>query len=416
MNQTETLLQRRERLLGPSVPTFYRDPVELVHGEGVWLWDADGRRYLDCYNNVAHVGHCHPRVVAAIAKQAGTLNTHSRYLHRGILDYVERLGARFGHGLSQMVPVCTGSEANDVAMRMAQAATGRTGFIATDATYHGNTALVSQLSTRRPPVGGYAGNIRLVPAPGGDVDAEAFASSVARAAQELEEAGHGLAGLMLCPIFANEGFPDVPPGYADAAVAAVRKAGGLVLCDEVQAGFGRVGSHFWGHELLGIAPDAVSMGKPMGNGHPVAGVMTRPDIMAAFRGAFGYFNTFGGNPVSAAAANATLSVIEDEDLVTKARDVGAYARERLAAIGHPLIAGLRGRGLFFGAELRHADGSAASDATADLVEAMRRRGVLLNRIGPEGNILKIRPPMVFDHGHADLMIATLTEALDEVAP
>ncbi len=410
----ESLLQRRERLMGPDVPTFYRDPVELVRGEGVWLWDAEGRRYLDCYNNVAHVGHCHPRVVQAIARQAGTLNTHSRYLHAGVLDYIDRLGARFGHGLSQMVPVCTGSEANDVALRMAQAVTGQTGFIATDATYHGNTALVSQLSTRRPPVGGYASNVALVPAPGPDVDAATFAQGVEQAIARLRNAGHGLAGLMLCPIFANEGFPDVPAGYADAAVAAVRKAGGLVLCDEVQSGFGRVGSHFWGHEALGIAPDVVTMGKPMGNGHPVAGVMTRPDIMRAFRGAFGYFNTFGGNPVSMAAADATLSVIEDEGLMQNARDVGAYALERLRDLDHPLIAGLRGRGLFFGTEFHLANGRPATDLVADLVEAMRDRGVLLNRIGPAGNILKIRPPMVFDRSHVDHLIAALEDALTEV--
>ncbi|MCE8470550.1 aminotransferase class III-fold pyridoxal phosphate-dependent enzyme, partial [Rhodovulum sulfidophilum] len=198
---TDPLIERRARLLGPNVPTFYDEPVHIVRGEGVWLWDAAGRRYLDAYNNVPHVGHCHPKVVEAIAAQAARLNTHTRYLHETILDYVERLTATLGHDLSQAVMVCTGSEANDVALRMAQAATGKTGLIATDNTYHGNTAAVSALSTRRPPIGGYPPHVRLVPAPdslaplGGSAEAqpEAFAANVARAIAELEEAGHGFA-------------------------------------------------------------------------------------------------------------------------------------------------------------------------------------------------------------------------------
>ncbi|MBL3559973.1 aspartate aminotransferase family protein, partial [Rhodovulum sulfidophilum] len=352
---TDPLIERRARLLGPNVPTFYDEPVHIVRGEGVWLWDAAGRRYLDAYNNVPHVGHCHPKVVEAIAAQAARLNTHTRYLHETILDYVERLTATLGHDLSQAVMVCTGSEANDVALRMAQAATGKTGLIATDNTYHGNTAAVSALSTRRPPIGGYPPHVRLVPAPdslaplGGSAEAqpEAFAANVARAIAELEEAGHGFAGFMLCPFFANEGFPTLAPGFLDPTVEAVRKAGGLILADEVQPGFGRLGTAFWGHEILGFAPDVVTLGKPMANGHPVGAAVTRPEIMAAFRGAFGYFNTFGGNPVSMAAALATLEVIEEEGLMENARAVGAYALERLGALRHPWLAETRGRGLFF---------------------------------------------------------------------
>lgn len=417
---TSDLIARRAALLGPNVPTFYDEPLHIVRGEGVWLWDDEGRRYLDCYNNVAHVGHCHPHVVEAIARQAAQLNTHTRYLHEGILDYGERLVAKFGHDLRQILMVCTGSEANDVALRMAQAVTGKRGFIATDNTYHGNTTAVAQLSTRRPPIGGWPDHIRRVPAPdslaplGGSLSAQpqAFAEGVSRAVAELEASGHGFAGLMLCPIFANEGTPGIAPGFLDPTVEVVRRAGGLILCDEVQPGFGRIGSHWWGHEFLSFAPDVVTLGKPMGNGHPVAAVVARPDVMAAFRNAFGYFNTFGGNPVSCAAANAVLDVIEDEGLVENARDVGGYLLEMLRSISHPMIADVRGFGLFLGLECAR-DGRPEPDFAARVVELSKSRGILIGRVGRAQHILKIRPPMPFARAHAGILAQALGEAIDE---
>ncbi|MFZ8940758.1 MAG: aspartate aminotransferase family protein [Gemmobacter sp.] len=413
------LIARRARLMGPNVPTFYRAPVEIVRGEGVWLWDASGRRYLDCYNNVAHVGHCHPHVVAAIARQAGLLATHTRYLHRGVLDYLERLMATFGHGIAQGIMVCTGSEANDVALRMAQAATGRRGIIATDATYHGNTTAVHALSARRTPVGGHPDHIRFVPAPdglapaGGSAAAEAqrLGAAVAAAAAALEAAGHGVAALLLCSVFANEGLPAVPRGHLDAAVAAVRGAGGLVIADEVQPGFGRTGSHFWAHDRLGLAPDIVTLGKPMGNGYPVAAVLARPGPMAAFRERTGYFNTFGGNPVAAAAAAAVLDVIEAEGLMAHAARGGAETLARLQALRHPWLRQVRAEGLFFALEFRDEAGAPAGEFVARLVEAMVARGVLLNRVGAGGQILKIRPPMPFGSEHAEILARALAEAL-----
>ena len=419
---TEDLMQRRARLMGPNVPTFYRTPVHLVRGEGVWLWDAAGKRYLDCYNNVPHVGHCHPRVVEAICRQAGILNTHTRYLHDLVLDYIERLTATLGHGISQAIMTCTGSEANDIALRMAQAATGKTGIIATDNTYHGNTTATSVLSTRRPPIGGYPDHVRLVPAPdslrpvGGSLDgqAQAFAAHVARAIAELEAAGHGFSGMMLCPVFANEGIPTVQPGFLDPTVAVIRRAGGLVIADEVQPGFGRVGSHFWGHDWLGVAPDVVTVGKPMGNGHPVAAVLATPAVMGAFRDAFGYFNTFGGNPVSAAACMAVLDVMEDEGLQQNAARVSAHAMERLRALRHPLLAEVRGTGLIFGAEFVLDDAmTPATDVVTDIVERMVERGFILNRIGRAGNTLKIRPPMPFSIENADMLMDALEDVLAE---
>ena len=419
---TEDLMQRRARLMGPNVPTFYRTPVHLVRGEGVWLWDAAGKRYLDCYNNVPHVGHCHPRVVEAICRQAGILNTHTRYLHDLVLDYIERLTATLGHGISQAIMTCTGSEANDIALRMAQAATGKTGIIATDNTYHGNTTATSVLSTRRPPIGGYPDHVRLVPAPdslrpvGGSLDgqAQAFAAHVARAIAELEASGHGFSGMMLCPVFANEGIPTVQPGFLDPTVAVIRRAGGLVISDEVQPGFGRVGSHFWGHDWLGVAPDVVTVGKPMANGHPVAAVLATPAVMGAFRDAFGYFNTFGGNPVSAAACMAVLDVMEDEGLQQNAARVSAHAMERLRALRHPLLAEVRGTGLIFGAEFVLDDAmTPATDIVTDIVERMVERGFILNRIGRAGNTLKIRPPMPFSIENADMLMDALQDVLAE---
>ena len=418
---SETLVERRARLLGPNLATFYDQPLHLVRGAGVWLWDAGGRKYLDCYNNVPHVGHCHPKVVQAIAAQAAMLNTHSRYLHQGVLDYVEALTAKFGHDLSQVIMVCTGSEANDVALRMAQAVTGKRGIIATDNTYHGNTAAVSQLTARRLPIGGFGAHVRLVPAPdslrpvGGSLQgqAEVFARNIAAAIVELEDTGVGFAGFMLCPVFANEGLPDLPPGFLEPAMGVVHRARGLVLCDEVQPGFGRVGTHWWGHERMGFAPDVVTLGKPMANGHPVAAVVTRPDIMAEFREAFGYFNTFGGNPVSAAAAMATLQIIEEEGLVENARVVGAYTLDRMRALKHPLIAQVRGQGLFFALELAD-QGEPAADFTHNVVEGMKREGVLVGSTGRHGNILKLRPPLVFSRENADRAIDTMDTVLREV--
>ena len=312
---------------------------------------------------------------------------------------------------------CTGSEANDIALRMAQAATGKTGIIATDATYHGNTMAVSQLSTRKPPIGGRWPNVRLVTAPDSlkrpDPDGAFFAGHVAQAIRELDEAGFGCSGILLCPMFANEGLPKLAKGWLDKTVAAIRGAGGIVIADEVQPGFGRAGSHFWGHDRLGFAPDVVVMGKPMANGHPVGAVATRPDVMAAFRNAFSYFNTFGGNPVSAAAALAVLDVIRDEGLQENAARVSAHVAARMADLRHPLLRDTRSNGLFFGAEFILDDGTPATRFCADLVEGMVGRGVLMNVIGAGRNILKIRPPLPFSIENADYLMDRLEAALRE---
>ncbi|SDX90371.1 aspartate aminotransferase family protein [Citreimonas salinaria] len=420
---TGKMLADRARLLGPNVSTFYEDPVHFVKGEGVWLWDADGRRYLDCYNNVPHVGHCNPRVVEAICRQAGTLNTHTRYLHDMILDYVERLTATMDVALESAILTCTGSEANDIALRMAEGMTGKRGIIATDATYHGNTALVSQLSRSNVPRVGFGleGYVRFVDAPDSyrnpDPDGTLFAQSVARQIAAHEEAGTGFAALIVCPYFLNEGFPDHPDGWLKPVAEVVREAGGLLICDEVQSGFGRTGTHFWAHQKMGIVPDIVTLGKPMGNGHPVGGVVTRSEILATFRKGYRYFNTFGGNPVSCAAALAVLDEIEAEGLVENARKVGLYAGEQLERLRdkHEVIGDIRGSGLIFGAEmvLDRDSREPASDFTDRIINAMRHRGIIHSKLGRHKNTLKIRPPMPFSRENADLLFDTLDAVLAE---
>lgn len=411
---TNDLMARRESVLGSNVPTFYEVPLHLVRGQGVWVWDGKGQKYLDCYNNVPHVGHCHPHVVAAISEQAATLNIHTRYLHDGIIEFAERLTAKFQSQLDQVIMVCSGSEANDIALRMAQAMTGKTGIISTDNTYHGNTMAVSQLSSRKPPIGGYAANIRHVPAPdtlrpvGGSTQgqAEAFAHEIQIAIDDLEVSGHGFSGFLFCPTFANEGLPDLPQNFMKPAAKVIHAAGGILIADEVQPGFGRSGDTWWGHDWLGLSPDVVTLGKPMANGHPVAAVVARAKVMSAFRNAFGYFNTFGGNPVSCAAAAATLDVIEQDNLVENAKLVGAEFLQNLHSLDHESIASTRGRGLFIALELE-TDGVADEALAAHVVEYARNNGMLMGRTGRNRNVLKLRPPMPFSSNNATLALDIL---------
>jgi len=419
------LMQRRRELLGPNVSTFYDEPVHVVRGEGVWLWDAEGRQYLDCYNNVPHVGHCNPRVVEAICRQAATLNTHTRYLHEGILDYVERLTATYEDPLKTAILTCTGSEANDIALRMAEAMTGKRGIIATDATYHGNTTLVSHLSKSNVPEVGFGLGQYLVhvEAPDSyripDPEGQRFAAKVQEAIDDLERNGIGFAALIVCPLFLNEGFPTQAPGWLKPAAEAARRAGGLLICDEVQSGFGRSGTHFWGHQKQGVVADIVTMGKPMGNGHPVAGLVTSAEIMGRFRKSFRYFNTFGGNPVSCAAAMAVLEELEEKKLQAHAEKIGLFAHRRLTELAgkYDVIGDVRQSGMVFGAEfVIDRDSKEPAVAIADqVVNQMRQRGIILSKLGRHKNTLKIRPPMPFAEEHLDLLITTLDEVIGEVA-
>lgn len=423
---TQQLIADRSRLMGPNVSTFYDDPVHFVRGSGVWLWDADGRKYLDCYNNVPHVGHCNPRVVDAICRQASTLNTHTRYLHDGILDYIEKLTGTMDASLDTAILTCTGSEANDIALRMAEAVTGKRGVIATDATYHGNTSLVSQLSKSNIPTVGFGLDqyFRFVDAPDSyrspDPEGTIFAAQVADQIEGLIEDGTGFAALVVCPYFLNEGFPDNPDGWLKLVSDVVHKAGGLLICDEVQSGFGRTGTHLWAYEKMGVVPDILVLGKPMANGHPVGGVVANRDTVAEFRKGYRYFNTFGGNPVSCAAAMAVLEEIEAQGLQANAKVVGDHARIRLNALAakHDIIGDVRGSGLIFGAELVTdcATKAPASDLTDRIINDMRARGIIHSKLGQHKNTLKIRPPMPFSIENADQLFDTLDDVLSEATP
>ncbi len=423
MSNTAALIARRESLLGPGNPLFYDEPVHLVRGQGVWLYDSDGRRYLDCYNNVPCVGHCHPAVVEALCSQARLLNTHTRYLHETILDYGEKLLAKFDSSLDRLALACTGSEANELALRIVRFNTGGDGFICTNATYHGNTTAVAQLSSIFEPFEGYGEEIRMVPWPdsyralnglSGEALADAYADQVQRAISDFSAKGIKFAGMMVCPIFANEGLPRIPPGYMEKAIGHVRAAGGLYIADEVQAGFGRVGK-WWGHEGSGVIPDVVTLGKPMGGGHPISAVVARGELLDNFRRSQMYFNTFGGNPVSCAVAQAVLEVIEKEGLVENAATVGSYVLEGFKALQskHDVIGDVRGRGLFFGIDLvddRETKTPAPQDARR-VVNALRHKGILMSRIGEHDNVLKLRPPLCFSRENADLLISALDETL-----
>jgi len=421
---TEQLLARRYRLLGKSAPLFYERPLHLVRGEGVWLWDAEGKRYLDVYNNVPHVGHCHPHVVGAISAQAATLNTHTRYLHETIVNYAERLTAKFDDSLSRVIFACTGSEANEVALRMARQFTGGQGIIVTDLAYHGNTEAVAETGTAFMPEARTTRRVRSFPIPDsyrgihglqGAALADAYADAVQSAIDAFAADGIKLAGILICPDFANEGLLNVPQGFVEKAVRRVRAAGGVYIADEVQGGFGRTGKHWWSHQWYAATPDIVTLGKPMGNGHPISGVVARADMVEQF-GAWGmYFNTFGGNPVSCAAAMAVLDVLERENLLDNATGVGAYVAAGLRRLQrkHAIIGDVRDKGLFFAVELVRDIGSKeAADTEADrLINLMRDRGVLISRVGRYDNILKMRPPMPFSRDNADQLLQTLDECL-----
>ena len=416
--EDEALVARRQRLLGPAYRLFYETPVHLVRGEGVWLYDKAGRAYLDTYNNVASVGHCHPHVVAATARQAAVFASHTRYLHDGILEYAERLLGYFPPELSHVMFTCTGSEANDLAFRIAQAQTGGTGFIVTENAYHGVTHAIAGMSPSLGAGVDLGQHVRLVPAPDplrmGDVAAE-FAAGVQAAIDDLRRHGIKPAALIVDTVFSSDGVFVDPPGFLAPAVATIRAAGGLFIADEVQPGFGRTGGSMWGFQRHGILPDMVSLGKPMGNGYPVAGLVMKPEVIAAFGSKARYFNTFGGNAVAAATALAVLEVIENEGLMANAAKVGAAFRDGLQALAkdHSALGPIRAAGLFLGAEIVRDDDPMAPDAarTAQVVNRLREAGVLISATGPRANVLKIRPPLVFSLDNVAYFLERLDSAL-----
>jgi 4-aminobutyrate aminotransferase-like enzyme len=426
MNEID-LLKRRRRALAPAYELFYDEPVHLVRGEGVWLFDADGRRYLDCYNNVPSVGHCHPRVVEAIATQAGLLNTHTRYLHENVVKLGERLGEKFSENLSACWFVCTGTEANDLATQIARTVTGHHGMVVSEGSYHGNSDLVLKLSTSSYPAEDrpdwlaaaaapdtYRGPYRADIEPGGEEAlAERYAAAVAEGVASLADRGYPPAAMLVDSSWDDNGLLVPPEGYLARAASIVRNAGGLFIADEVQAGYCRLGDTWWGHERYDVVPDIVVLGKPMGGGHPVAAVVSTPEIAAAFGEQVDYFNTFGGNPVSAAAALAVIDVIDEEGLLKNAHEVGRHLDRGLAELAsrHPIIGDVRGAGLFWGIDLvRDRETRQPIDRTEakQIVSAIQKAGVLMGLMGKHGNVLKMRPPLPFSRENADQAL----EAID----
>ena len=423
--QTEVmteLLDRHRRVMGDFAPLFYDEPLRLVKGDGVWLEDIEGRRYLDLYNNVPCVGHANPRVVAKLAEQAATLNVHSRYLHDGVVEYVEQLVGLHHDGIESAILGCSGTEATEMALTLIRGATGKRGIICTDATYHGNSSLVGRLSWL--PVGTDRSGVKSISTPQLFRPLEADLSETDLLQRHLDELSAtiasfddegGFAGLILCSILANEGLPTPPSGWFADAVALVHDAGGLVIADEVQAGFARSGS-WWGYETNGFLPDLVCMGKPMGNGLPISAMASSHDLISGFRQRHRYFNTFACSPLQAAAGMAVIDEIRDRGLVVQVAEVGNDLKASLAVLqpDHPRMGDVRGIGLFIGIDWVHPNSKEPDVAGArQMAEVLKSRGMLLGTAGQYGDVLKIRPPLVFDRENtADFLEVFATAVAD----
>ncbi|WP_199243358.1 aminotransferase class III-fold pyridoxal phosphate-dependent enzyme [Halopenitus persicus] len=420
---TSEVLSRRRAVLGSS-PLSYDDPVHFVDGDGVWLYDPTGRRYLDAYNNVQVVGHANPAVADAIAGQAHTLATNTRYLHEAPVELAERILATMPDELDRVLFVNSGSEATDIAWRLATAATGNEGAIVSENAYHGITEAMTAQSPTIWPEGMDPDHVETVTPPiddahHGDRPAADPVQGMTESLAALEKRGTGTAAWMFDPLFTSDGIHSPDEARAGSMAERVREAGGLVIADEVQAGFGRSGDALWGFRNADVVPDVVTLGKPMGNGHPVAAVVTRSDVASALYDGTGFFSTFGGNPVSCAAALAVLDEIERRDLLPHVVDVGTYLRDGLAELAaeHERIGDVRQQGLMVGVELvtdHETREPASSEATA-VVNGLRQRRVLIGSTGADGNVLKIRPPLVFERTHADRLLAALDDVLSELS-
>ncbi len=421
MNPT-SIVDRRQSVMGTAT-LFYDDPIEIVRGEGAFLYDKDGKQYVDMYNNVPCVGHANPNIVAAMQQQMGTLNVHSRYLHEGILTYAERLLALHTAKMESVVFACSGTEASEIALMMARHATDGKGIICTDATYHGNSTEVSKMSAR-PVTDEY---FRSIPFPDSyrpleiDVSGEAltqlYLDKIQEAIDDFAANNIPFAGLFVCSIFANEGLPDIPPGFMEKAAVLTRKAGGLVIADEVQAGYCRSGN-WWGYQTSHFVPDIATMGKPMGNGLPISAVVASADLVATFRDKTHYFNTFASSPLQAAVGIAVLDEIESKGLLNQSATLGQYIQDSLSSMQESCAAmgDVRGCGLFVGVdwvkdrESREADSKGANAVANKLKE----KGFLLSSAGAKGNVVKIRPPLVFEKDQADSFLGAFQESLRDL--
>ena len=404
-------------------PLFYKEPINLESGEGVWLYDKSGKKYLDVYNNVPVAGHCHPRIVASLTDQASKLNVHSRYVSDVVVNYSEKLISLHSDNLSKLQMACSGTEAVEVAIKMARIYTGGQGIICSNATYHGNSH-----ETFRMTIGPFEPEFRRVtypesyrPIKEGLLEEDLCALYIKEVEKQIEgfsQDGIKFAGLIFCSIFANEGLPDFPKDYLSKVSKLVRDSGGVVILDEVQAGFGRTGT-WWGYELSNVSPDIAVMGKPMGSGLPVSGVVTTEEISDSFHEKAFYFNTTAATPLQAAVGGTVIDIIQDEGLIENAEKIGGYLKAELLKIKDDFdyLGDIRGPGLFIGLDIvdNKEDKNPDREKAIEIVEILKGKGVLISNAGQYRNVLKLRPPLVFDSSHADFLLDELRASFKEVS-
>ena len=413
---------KRSQFMGNS-PLFYKEPINLESGEGVWLYDKSGKKYLDVYNNVPVAGHCHPRIISSLTNQASKLNVHSRYVSEVVVNYSEKLISLHSDNLSKLQMACSGTEAVEIAIKMARIHTGGQGIICSNATYHGNSH-----ETFRMTIGPFEPEFRRVtypqsyrPIKEGLSEAELcelYIKEVEKQIEGFSQDGIKFAGLIFCSIFANEGLPDFSKDYLSKVSKLVRDSGGVVILDEVQAGFGRTGT-WWGYELSNVSPDIAVMGKPMGSGLPVSGVVTTEEISDSFHEKAFYFNTTAATPLQAAVGGTVIDIIQDEGLIENAEKIGGYLKAELLKIKDDFdyLGDIRGPGLFIGLDIvdNNEDKNPDREKAIEIVEILKSKGVLISNAGQYRNVLKLRPPLVFDSSHADFLLDELSASFKEVS-
>jgi 4-aminobutyrate aminotransferase-like enzyme len=405
----KSLIEARHRLLGRNLSVAYEKPLNIVRGSMQYLYDDEGRRYIDAYNNVAHVGHCHPKVVAAGQKQMELLNTNTRYLSELILEYATNLTATLPEPLSVCFFVNSGSEANELALRLARAHTKARDLIVLEHAYHGNTTTLIDISPYKHDGPGGEGApvwVHKAPLPASQADAQ----HVIDLARKLRARLCGFIAESMPSVAGQIIFPD---RYLAQTYEAVRGAGGVCIADEVQTGYGRTGTHFWAFERYGVVPDIVVLGKPIGNGHPIGAVITTRAIAESFDNGMEFFSTFGGNNVSCAIGLKVLEIVQEENLQAHALEIGERLLKGLRDLQqrHAIIGDVRGSGFFLGVELVRDSSVPATKEAGLIVNQLRERGILLGTDGPHHNVLKIRPPMPFSEADADLLLTTFEETL-----
>jgi 4-aminobutyrate aminotransferase-like enzyme len=421
----EDLVKRRKTSLSPTYQHFYERPLHLVKGQGLSLWDADGGEYLDCYNNVVSVGHCHPHVVKALFEQASTLNTHTRYLHENIIELAEMLAQKLPGDIDISMFVCTGTEANDLAIQMARQITGRQGVVVSGASYHGNSTLVKALSTDSYPASDRPDWLAVVEPPnlyrgphryGDNNAAQSYLEMAVEQLDALEKRGHKLAALLIDISWDSNGPMNAPAEYVTGLCDEVRRRGGLIISDEVQSGYCRYGENWWGCQNFDFEPDILTCGKPMGGGHPLALTATRRDIAEVYSKKFSYFNTFGGNPVSTAVGKAVIEVIDQEKLLENSRSTGAYMRRALHSLAdkHSLIGDIQGSGLFWGLDMvtnQETREPLSPDEMRRLGSLIVDEGVITGISGRYSQVLKLRPPLPIKPHQVDIAVNAIDRAL-----